>query len=183
MFLDKVAVPFTVAGSAVRLGRADAPAKIDQWVDYSCPHCAEFEAANNDRLNRLIASGEAAVSYHNVRFVTDYGIEAGGAAACVAGEDPNRWVAFNAQLYANHSAATDGWAATEFAALAAQAGVGNEAQDCIRNGRYVGWVRANTRAAAKAGIKGTPTLLVNGERSESLDFDALLAKVRALAGH
>ncbi|HEY5821272.1 MAG TPA: thioredoxin domain-containing protein [Propionibacteriaceae bacterium] len=175
-------VPFAIDGSAVRVGPADAKAKVDLWVDYSCPHCQEFEATNSEALNSLIAGGDVSVSYHNIQVDTDYALEAGSAAACVATHDPNAWVGFNATLYANHSETTDGWTSSQFKDFAAQQGVNAEAQTCISSGRYTGWITSNTADAAKNDVSGTPTMFLNGVKSETLSGQALVAKVNELAG-
>ncbi|HET9650385.1 MAG TPA: thioredoxin domain-containing protein [Microlunatus sp.] len=176
--VDNVSVPFVVEGTAVRIGPADAKAKIDLWVDYSCPHCQEFEAANDQLLNQLVAAGDTSVSYHNIQIVTDYGTQAGSAGACVAANDAEKWVDVNAALYANHSADTDGWGAAQFADFAAQHGVNSAAQTCIQNSKYTDWITANTTASAAAGVSGTPTMFINGEKQEQTPSgDALKAKV------
>jgi protein-disulfide isomerase len=181
--VNNASVPFAVDGSAVRVGPADAKAKVDLWVDYSGPHCQEFEAENNAALNQLVAGGDVSVSYHNIQIVTDYGTAAGGAAACVAALDPAHWVAFNSSLYANHSAETDGWAAADFRTFAQGQGVNDEALSCISAGRYTGWIGANTDDAAAHNVTGTPTMFLNGQPSTTLSGSALTAKVNALAGH
>jgi protein-disulfide isomerase len=180
--VDNKTVPFTVDGSAVRVGPADAKARVDLWVDYSCPHCQEFEAANSAVLNSLVAEGDVSVSYHNIQIVTDYGTQAGSAAACVAAEDPARWVGFNTALYANHNAQTDGWQAAQLRTFAQQQGVSNAALDCIAASRYTGWITANTADAAAHQIQGTPTMVLNGQPSEVLGGQDLIAKVHQLAG-
>lgn len=175
-------VPLAVAGSAVRLGPADAPARVDLWVDYSCPHCQEFEAANNATLAQLVSDGKVSVSYHNVEFVTGYGGQAGSAAACVAAHDPAAWPAFNAALYANHSSQTDGWDAGEFRDYAGQQGVNTAAQTCIADQTYTDWIDANTADAAQQKVTGTPTMFLNGEPTALLGGAALTQKVNELAG-
>lgn len=175
-------VPFAVDGSAVRSGAADARAQVDLWVDYSCPHCQDFEAANSDALNQLVAGGDVAVSYHNIQIVTGYGTAAGSAAASVAALDPGKWVAFNTSLYANHTAETDGWTAAQFRSLAEQQGINAAALDSISAGQYTGWIASNTADAADQGVTGTPTLFLNGEKSETLSGQALVSKVNELAG-
>jgi protein-disulfide isomerase len=180
--LNNTSVPFAIDGSAVRVGPADAKARIDLWVDYSCPHCQEFEAANSAVLNQLIAGGAVAVSYHNIQIVTDYGIQAGSAAACVAANDPARWPAFNTALYANHNAQTDGWEAAQFRTFAQQQGVTGSALDCIAASRYTGWITANTADAATHQVQGTPTMFLNGQSSPVLTGQDLIAKVHQLAG-
>lgn len=181
--VDNVSVPFAVDGSAVRVGPADAKARIDLWVDYSCPHCQEFEAENNAAINQLIAGGDVSVSYHNIQFVSDYGTAAGSAAACVAADDPNRWAAFNSSLYANHGQETDSWDAAEFRTFAQQQGVNDAALSCISTDRYTDWIAENTKDAAEQNVTGTPTMFLNGQPSETLSGPALITKVRELAGH
>src|SRR4051794_30930630 len=161
-------VPFAIGGgdhtaTGVRVGSDDAKVTMDLWVDYSCPHCQEFEATNNDTITSLVVSGKLAVVYHNIQIVTDYGTEAGSASACLAVNDPNAWPAFNAALYANHTAETDSWTATDFVTFAASNGGGSATQKCIADGTYRGWISANTAASTKAGVTGTPTMFLNGQ--------------------
>lgn len=177
-----VKVPFAITGSAVRVGPADAAARVDLWVDYSCPHCQEFEAENSDTLNQLIAGGNVSVSYHNIQVHSDYGTAAGGAAACVAAKDPEHWVGFNSSLYANESTDTDSWTAAQFRTFAEQQGVNADALGCITADPYSGWIADNTADAAKQGVSGTPTLFFNGQQSETVTGQALKTKVDQLAG-
>ncbi len=178
-------VPLAIGGSAaangVRVGTTDAKVTMDLWVDYSCPHCQEFEAANNAAISDLVAAGTLAVTYHNIQIVTDYGTEAGSASACVAVHDPSVWPAVNAALYANHSAQTDGWSASQFASFAAANGAGDATRKCITDETYKGWIADNTAASVKAGVTGTPTLFINGEKTETLSGQALVDRVNSLA--
>ena len=175
-------VPFAIGGTGVRVGVADAKVTMDLWVDYSCPHCQEFEATNNAAISSLVASGKLAAVYHNIQIVTDYGTEAGSASACLAVHDPNAWPAFNAALYANHGAETDGWGANEFARFAAANGAGSATQSCITDGTYRSWITANTAASAKADVTGTPTMFINGKKTDTLSGQALVDRVNSLAG-
>ena len=177
-------VPLTIGGdvpNGVRVGKADAKVSMDLWVDYSCPHCQEFEAANNGVINDLVAAGKLAVTYHNIEIVTDYGTEAGSAAACVAVNDPGAWPAFNAALYANHSATTDGWSASDFASFAASNGAGDATQKCITEEPYKGWIADNTAASVKADVSGTPTMFIDGQKTDTLSGQALTDRVNSLA--
>jgi protein-disulfide isomerase len=177
-------VPLAIGGdvpNGVRIGSKDAKVSMDLWVDYSCPHCQEFEATNNGTINDLVASGKLAVTYHNIEIVTDYGTEAGSAAACVAVNDPGAWPAFNAALYANHSATTDGWSASDFASFAASNGAGDATQKCITAETYKGWIGDNTAASVKAGVTGTPTMFIDGKQTDTLSGQALTDRVNSLA--
>ena len=184
--VDGTSVPFVIGGTGatadgVRVGNADAKVSMDLWVDYSCPHCQEFEATNNAAISDLVASGKLAVTYHNIQIVTDYGTEAGSASACVAVHDPSIWPAFNASLYANHSAQTDGWSASQFAAFATSSGAGDATRSCITDGTYRDWIGDNTAASVKAGVSGTPTMFIDGEKTDTLSGQALTDRVNSLA--
>ena len=179
-------VPFAIGGTGdtangVRVGAPDAKVKIDLWVDYSCPHCQEFEATNNDTLTSLVAAGNVAVTYHNIQIVTDYGTEAGSASACMAVHDPNAWPAFNAALYANHTADTDSWTASDFKQFAAANGAGSATQSCIEGGTYKSWITDNTNASTKVGVTGTPTMFIDGQKTDTLSGQALTDRVHQLA--
>ena len=91
-------------------------------------------------------------------------------------------MAFNSSLYANHSAQTDGWDAADFRDFAQQQGVSGEALGCIGDGRYTGWIKSNTDDSDEQGVTATPTMLLNGEKSDTLSGAALTAKVNQLAG-
>ena len=176
-------VPFKVDGSAVQVGKDDAKVTLDLWVDYSCPHCQEFEADSNDVITAKVASGELKVRYHNIQIVTAYGTQAGSAGACVANSSPEQWWAFNAALYANHSSETDAYKGPELADFASQQGITDEdTLSCIRDQRYTSWITDNTSAAGQAGVTGTPTLFFNGEQAETVSGAALGAKIDELAG-
>lgn len=175
-------VPFAIDGSAVQVGKQDAKVTLDLWVDYSCPHCQEFEADSNDVITQKVAAGTLKARYHNTQIVTAYGTQAGSAGACVATHAPDQWWAFNAALYANHSTETDGWKGPQLADFASQQGISNEdALTCIRDQRYTSWITDNTGAAGQAGVTGTPTLFFNGEKTETISGAALGAKIDELA--
>jgi protein-disulfide isomerase len=175
-------VPFSVDGSAVQVGKDDAKVTMDLWVDYSCPHCQEFEADSNDVITQKVAAGVLKARYHNIQIVTAYGAQAGSAAACVANSSPEQWWAFNAALYANHSSEADSYQGDQLADFASQQGItDSDTLACIREERYTSWITDNTTAAGEAGVTGTPTLFFNGEQAETVSGAALGAKIDELA--
>lgn len=184
--VDQTSVPLVIGGTGdtatgVRVGSTDAKVTMDLWVDYSCPHCQEFEATNNATVTSLVGSGKLAVVYHNIQIVTDYGTGAGSASACMAVHDPNAWPAYNAALYANHSAATDGWGASDFTRFAAANGGGDATQRCTTDRTYESWITANTAASTKADVSGTPTMFLDGVKTDTLSGQDLVDRVNSLA--
>lgn len=177
-------VPFTVGDTSMTVGSVDAPVTIDLYEDYSCPHCADYEEAVGPTLFALAAKGDAVVNFHPIQIVTSYGTAAGSAATCVATNDAQNWSKFHSTLFATHSQESDGWGAKDFANFAKIQGITDEdTLSCITKGTYEGWIGTNTDASRTAGISGTPTLLINGQQTDLLGPDELIAAVDGLKGN
>lgn len=178
-------IPLAIGATAVTVGKTDAPVTIDLYEDYSCPHCADYEAAVGPTLFALAASGDAIINFHPIQIVTSYGTAAGSAATCVAEGDPQNWPAFHSVLFANHSAQTDRWSASDFVSFAKLKGITDEATlSCISKSTHADWIGSNTNASRDAGVQGTPTLFINGEIQASLlGPDELVSTVAALKGN
>ncbi|MCC6269877.1 MAG: thioredoxin domain-containing protein [Microbacteriaceae bacterium] len=178
-------VPLSVGGTAVTVGKADAPVTIDLYEDYSCPHCADYEAAVGPTLFALAASGDAVINFHPIRIVTAYGTAAGSAATCVAEGDSQNWPEFHSTLFANHSQQTDRWSASDFSNFAKIKGITDEGTlSCISKSMHADWIGSNTDASRDAGVTGTPTLMINGEiQATLLGPDEIIAAVDSLKGN
>ncbi|MDA3804153.1 thioredoxin domain-containing protein [Clavibacter sp. CT19] len=165
---------------AVSVGAADAPVTLDIYEDYSCPHCQEYEAATGPLLDRVAASGQVRVVYHPIRIVTNYGRVAGSTAACVLQHDPSAWPGVHSALFANHSAATDSWTGKDFSSWLGSQGVTDpEALTCTEKGAYAGWITANTDTATAAGVTGTPTLMIGGQKTTTVSGQQLVDALTA----
>lgn len=178
-------VPLVVGETAVTLGESTAPVTIDLYEDYSCPHCADYEVAVGPTLYSLVAKGDAIVNFHPIRFVTDYGLNAGSAAVCVAANDSQNWPDFHSALFANHNQQSDRWSASDFVNYAKVKGITDETTlSCIGKGAHTGWISSNTKAATDAGVNSTPSLLINGELQPQLPGpEELIAAVEKLKGN
>ncbi|MCW4384203.1 DsbA family protein [Salinibacterium sp. SYSU T00001] len=177
-------VPLEVGEGAVRVGSADAPTTVAIYEDFSCPHCQDYEAIIGDTLVELVASGDAAVEYHPINIVTDYGVRAGSVATCVAVHEPESWLGVHSGLFTVHDSSTDAWSYEQFATFLDGQGIGGEELlECVESGRYANWIEQNTREALDSGVTGTPTVYINGEKAETLPTaEELQATVAELAG-
>jgi protein-disulfide isomerase len=179
--VDGTEVPLEVRDHRVRIGPEDASVVVSLYEDFSCPHCQEYEAVVGDTLEELVTLGDVAVEFHPIRFVTNYGNRAGSAATCVAVGAPEKWLEVRSGLFSMHDTSTDGWSNDQYRELLANQGITDEdVLDCVGEGRYVTWIDQNTAAATEAGITGSPTLLINGEKSELLGGAQLRATVDEL---
>jgi protein-disulfide isomerase len=62
-------VPRTSDGDGVLVGSWLAPVQLEVFCEPQCPHCAEFEAADGDRLAAALAGGRVAVTYRWLTFL------------------------------------------------------------------------------------------------------------------
>ena len=63
--------------------------------------------------------------------------------------------------------------------IAEVAGAGETAVQCITDGTYDGYAAAVTEKASKAGVQGTPTVLVNGTFLDDLSKEGLVDLINA----
>ena len=54
----------TLPGGATRVGNPAAPVKLEEWLSYTCPHCAEFTAEAEETLEAAIGAGRLSVTFH-----------------------------------------------------------------------------------------------------------------------
>jgi hypothetical protein len=62
-------VPRTSDGDGVLVGSWIAPVQLEVFCEPQCPHCAEFEAADGDRLAAALAGGRLAITYRWLTFL------------------------------------------------------------------------------------------------------------------
>jgi protein-disulfide isomerase len=154
---------------------------IRVYVDYLCPICGAFEAANADQIKKLVQDGAATLEIHPVAILdrlsmgTKYSTRASNAAACVANFSPDNFFDFSAILFQQqpeeNSTGLDDDTLIE---LAKEVGVSKftNISSCIKDQTFKAWVKASTdrfinnpipNAATQPSQKGTPTIIVNGQ--------------------
>lgn len=156
---------------------------ISIFIDYSCPACAQFEAANGPLLRTWLENGTATVEYHILSFRdaqtagTRYATRAGNSAACVAEHSPDAFFNFNELLLANQPVPPARYELTnsELLQVAQTSGADNlgAIEECISGEDFSNWLAKATSRAMSTGplpirnaevplVTGTPTVLVNG---------------------
>jgi protein-disulfide isomerase len=145
-----------------RLGAADAPVEVVVFEDFLCPHCGTFVENVAPRLKRDYVDG-GDVAYYMKNFVV-MGPESERVAQvgeCVAEQgDAAFWrfeeVAFRAQDTLNEANAV---ALAERYVDDLDAGA---LQACIASGRGLEAAKADGERAVALGLRGTPSVVVNG---------------------
>jgi protein-disulfide isomerase len=166
-------LPVTEAGGSdygLTVGDADAPNEIVIYEDFLCPFCGELEAQANERLSALADEGKVYIDYRPFNLLSslgDYSARSASAFAVVLEESgPEVAKAYHDLLFAEQPEEGDepypdaDWLVEK----AVEAGAEEAA---VRPGIEAGasdWVEQATDEAEESGVRGTPTVLLNGEK-------------------
>lgn len=157
--------------------------KIQVYVDYRCPYCAQFEQVNSDTLEEVVENGSAELELHPLAFLdrvsagSYYSSRASGAVACVAHSQPDDTWDAHEQLLDDEFQPAEGDAGHDNAALIAALddavdGLNSDARSCIESEQFVpfaqainSWSFENPVPGATDDalmVTGTPFVVVNG---------------------
>ncbi|GAA1953232.1 DsbA family protein [Microbacterium aquimaris] len=150
----------------------DGEQSLDEYIDFMCPICGQFEEVYGDAILDLVDDGTITLNIHPISILdrfsqgTEYSTRAANAMYCVAEADPDAAVPFMQALFAGQPAEnTEGLSDDELLAVAEGVGVtGIDA--CVTEGEYTDYVTAMTQnTPVQPGNSGiaTPTVEVNGE--------------------
>ena len=157
------------ADYGLRIGDAGADHEVVIYEDFICPACKSFEETFAGTLDTAVTDGRATVEYRPFKFLTQFGdysertVNAFAVVLDTSGPDVAK--KFHDILYAeqppeNGDHPDDAWLIEK----AVEAGATEaEVADGINNLEFGAWVGNGAKAATSAGIKGTPTVIVDGE--------------------
>lgn len=167
-------------GKGVTVGQAGAKANIEVYLDFRCPHCAEFEEKTGPTVDKLVQDGTATLTYWPMQFVNP-GASPRLANAFAAAAANGKAVSFVGELYGDFSKS---WTDDQLIELGKQLGVGDSKyQQALQNNTYASWLESVGKAADERGVTGTPTVFVNGKQlpEDQLTAEGLQQAVDAVA--
>ena len=147
---------------------AGAPT-LDVYEDFQCPACKSFEDQLGSTVEDLASQGKVKLVYHVKNFLddnlrNDSSTKAGNAAFCAA--DAGKFQEFHDQAYANQPSEGAGYTDAELKGFAQAAGISGSAletwQQCYDAGKYVDYVNSVETKSFEDGVRGTPTLRLDG---------------------
>lgn len=155
------------------IGAADAKVVIDEFASFTCPHCAAFHEEVYPQLKAdYIDSGKVRLVYHEVYF-DRYGLWAAMMARC-GGE--MRYIGIVDTLFTTQRE----WAASDKPAevvdnlkkIGRAAGMDDASLDaCMKDEANAKALIDHYETSFKAaGIEGTPTFLINGEKHSNMAY-------------
>lgn len=161
----------TPVGSTGVVGESldESRVRLDVYFDFMCPWCARFEQSQSDTVDALRSEGIVDVYYHPLGYLdgysqgTEFSTRSASAAALVAAEAPESFLAFVEAMFVNQPAEnTQGLTDTQIQAIASQVGIADEVVARNPDHEYSSWVRVATERANADGLPFTPTLAING---------------------
>jgi protein-disulfide isomerase len=183
---DRVGTSTAVPAGAAGMGEGfvankdvtlvDGAPTLDIYEDFQCPACAQFERIMGPTVDELAKQGKIKLVYHlktiiDANFGVEHSLSMGNAAMCAA--DAGAFQPFHDTVYANMPAQEgQGWTDAETKRFAEKAGITGPALDswqtCVDDRKYAKYVESTEEASNKAGITGTPTVLLGGAK---VDFN------------
>jgi protein-disulfide isomerase len=165
------------------LGSASAPVVVEEYGDFQCPVCAEFERTVGPTIRRLVEQGRIRFVYHPLAFLGPESLTAANAATCAG--DAGKFWPYHDLLFAEQAPENSGALTTQrLLELGRRVGVnGQRFQACVTDGTYEGWLAGVNERASQRGVTATPTIFVDGRQVDAArTVDGLLAAVDAATG-
>ena len=162
------------------LGSSSAPVLVEEYGDFQCPICGQWERDVGPTVRRLVDQGRINFEYHPIAFIGPESVAAANAAEA-AGDEGKFW-AFHDLLFADQAPENSGALTSDrLLELGRQVGLDSQQfQRRVRDGTYDNWIRQVTDQASQRGVTATPTVFVNGRQVDAaLTAKGLLAAVDA----
>ncbi|HYK95447.1 MAG TPA: thioredoxin domain-containing protein [Candidatus Dormibacteraeota bacterium] len=168
------------------IGLATAPVVIKVYSDFQCPACKLFVTTELQRLvSEFVVPGTVRIEANDIDILgsgaRNESLELAAGAACAAKQ--GRYWAFHDLVFWNQLRENHGdYDQAYIARVADAAGVDRTAWDtCLAAKDTRQPIIARSTAAGAAGIRSTPTLVVNGQLVVGVpDYNQLAALIRAL---
>ncbi len=144
---------------APTLGQTGATHSMVVFTDYRCPHCRAFEQEVTPHLEALIADGELSLTLVPVAMVSEDSDLIAAGALCGARQGDGVFVGLHRSLFD-----LPGVNVASLVDLGAQLGAGPERlHGCLEGGKAALEVEHNTVRARELGLRGTPTVVLEGK--------------------
>ncbi|MEV0398148.1 DsbA family protein [Polymorphospora rubra] len=171
----------TADGSGIAVGTG--PVTVDVYEDFMCPACRQFETQFGPVLDQLVADGRVRVVHHPVAYLdrastTDYSSRSSAAAGCAA--DGGRYGEYSSALFERQPPEGGAGLSTD-ELIRIGGGVGLDEDTfgtCIRDGKFRTWTAHVTDLASERGVRGTPTVFVDGQPVQN-NAEAIRAAIDA----
>lgn len=170
-------------------GNPDAPVTIIEFGDYQCPGCGAFALSVKPQVEgTFVESGQAKFVFYDFPLVSIHGNAFLAARASRCAADQDQYWEYHEALFRNQSR----WAGSAtpaglFEDYAGELGMDEgEFNACLNSDKYADVVTANMRLGERAGVNGTPTILVGTaqerRRLNGFDYASIAQAIELVTG-
>lgn len=165
------------------LGDPDASVTVQAWEDFLCPACAAFNQRVKPQLvENYIATGKVKLEFRHFPLRQH---EPGASLAAQANEcaaDQGAFWPYHDRTFQAAPSGQSAFTAERLIDYAQELGLAQDSfAQCLTSQKYLSTVQESAQAAQAAGLNSTPSILINGVRSNSpLDYEAVAAAIDAL---
>lgn len=182
---EDAAVPAAAGADPTGLPAGTGAVTVEIYLDFLCPACREFDRTARPVLDRYLDEGTITVVYHPIAILdqqtsTRFSTRAAAAAGCAA--DAGAVDGFVAAMMAvQPPEGGAGLSDDQISQIGAQAGAGEGFGQCVSDGTYRAWAGQSTDAAFERGVRGTPTVFIQGELLEPRTVEAMIEAIESAA--
>lgn len=169
---NTVAASYVPLESELYIGSQDAEATIIEYADFKCPSCGQFHQTTSEELQKAYPTS-LKIAFRPIAVIGPDSERAAVGAYCAA--DQNQFKAYHDNVFdymwENYYAARN--YAAEFEDILTARVLGEVAQEsnlnteqfvsCLEDPAHASLVDRNLQSAQTAGVRGTPTFVVNGQ--------------------
>ncbi|MFF5702693.1 DsbA family protein [Streptomyces sp. NPDC012794] len=183
-------------GLTVVIGKPEAKKTLELYEDSRCPACATFEQSVGEQVKKDVEAGKYKLRYIGATFI-DNGVKGEGsknalsALGAALNVSPQAFLDFKGALYSKelHPEETvDSFGKDDYLLKVADTVPAlkdnAEFKKAVQDGTYDRWAMDMSKAFNESGVKGTPTLKMDGKKIETpATPEAFTAAIdKALAG-
>jgi len=143
------------------LGDPNAPVTIIEFSDFQCPFCARFYSQTEIQLiDEYVKTGKARIIYRDFPLSFHPEAEPAALAAECANEQGKFWE-FHDKVFQNQASMS----IASYKQWAADLGLNTQQfNSCLDSKKYLAEVQKDFNDGAAAGVSGTPTFFINGQK-------------------
>jgi protein-disulfide isomerase len=153
---------------------------LTEFGDFQCPHCARFALQILPALERdLIEPGTVRFEYRHYPFLGPESMEAAEASECA--REQGGFDEYHLELYRLTSQGTH-YTTEHLLEIAQEQGLETaNFQQCLQSGRKRPRVLEDQEYGRNLGVRGTPTLLMDGRKINWTSYPDLREQIRKMA--
>ena len=171
--------PGTAPGDTLETEPGEKPL-LTEFGDFQCPHCANFALNILPALEQdLIETGTIRFEYRHYPFLGPESVSAAEASECA--RDQGRFNEYHLELYRLNSKGKN-YTPDLLRETAAEMDLDPTAfNQCLQSGVKLTRVMEDREYGRTLGVRGTPTLFINGKTIHWRNYKELREKVRKIA--